>query len=293
MEPKLNWTEVRTAHSVAKHGSVSVAAAALGIHRATVVRHIDALEAQLGVKLFLRHNLGYKPTDLGETLRSRMDQAEEEFAAFTTRCRLREDNLEGELHIACMEICKTLLMPALGDLHDNFPKLVTRITMTQDVLRLEYGEAHAALRLGVKVDDPRYIHEHLADISLGLFAHRRYVDRFGLPKTLEDATDHRFICVAPKTVSTSIHTWLQERVPEESIKYLSDSPLILDNALEDGLGIGFRPLHLHTPQGEYLPVCPELELPNPPLWFVVHVDMLESRRVQTLLTILKQRINQL
>ena len=62
------WTEVRSAYMVAKLGTVSAAADALGVHRATILRHIDALEAELGSKLFQRHQRGYTPTDVGREL---------------------------------------------------------------------------------------------------------------------------------------------------------------------------------------------------------------------------------
>ena len=60
-----NWDEIRTAYQVARIGTVSGAAEALGVHHATVIRHIDALEASLGVKLFQRHARGYTPTEAG------------------------------------------------------------------------------------------------------------------------------------------------------------------------------------------------------------------------------------
>ena len=62
-----NWDEVRTAYQVAKMGTVSGAAEVLGVHHATVIRHVDALEAHLGVKLFQRHARGYTATEAGET----------------------------------------------------------------------------------------------------------------------------------------------------------------------------------------------------------------------------------
>ena len=40
------WAELRTAYQVAKLGTVSAAATALGFHRATVNRHIDVLEEE-------------------------------------------------------------------------------------------------------------------------------------------------------------------------------------------------------------------------------------------------------
>jgi DNA-binding transcriptional LysR family regulator len=42
------WTEIKTSYQVARLGTVRAAADVLGIHRATVIRHIDALEAELG-----------------------------------------------------------------------------------------------------------------------------------------------------------------------------------------------------------------------------------------------------
>ena len=60
-----NWDEIRTAYQVARMGTVSGAAEILGVHHATVIRHIDALEARLGVKLFQRHARGYTATEAG------------------------------------------------------------------------------------------------------------------------------------------------------------------------------------------------------------------------------------
>ena len=58
-----NWDEVRTAYQVARLGTVSGAAEVLGVHHATVIRHIDSLEKRLGTKLFQRHPRGYTPTE--------------------------------------------------------------------------------------------------------------------------------------------------------------------------------------------------------------------------------------
>ena len=61
-----NWDEIRTAFQVARKGTVSGAAEELGVHHATVIRHIDALEQRLGVKLFQRHARGYTATEAGK-----------------------------------------------------------------------------------------------------------------------------------------------------------------------------------------------------------------------------------
>jgi len=63
-----NWNEVRTAYHVARLGTLSAAAEFLGVHHATVIRHIDALETRLQSKLFHRNPRGYMPTEAGRDL---------------------------------------------------------------------------------------------------------------------------------------------------------------------------------------------------------------------------------
>ena len=59
------WNEIHTAYWVARTGTVSGAAKRLGVHRATVNRHIDVLEVAIEARLFLRHRRGYELTDVG------------------------------------------------------------------------------------------------------------------------------------------------------------------------------------------------------------------------------------
>jgi DNA-binding transcriptional LysR family regulator len=62
------WTEVQTAYQVAKLGTVSAAAQALGCHRATINRHVDMLEEELGARVFIRHARAYTITEHGEAV---------------------------------------------------------------------------------------------------------------------------------------------------------------------------------------------------------------------------------
>ncbi|MEM9696925.1 MAG: LysR family transcriptional regulator, partial [Myxococcota bacterium] len=83
------WTELRTAYYVAKLGTVSAAADALQIHRATVLRHVEALEAELGGVLFHRHARGYTPTEAGRDLLRIGAATADQFAQLAGRTRGR------------------------------------------------------------------------------------------------------------------------------------------------------------------------------------------------------------
>lgn len=63
-----HWNELRTALIVAHAGTVQAAAAQIGVHRATVNRHIGLLEAALGTKLFIRSARGYVLTEDGRAI---------------------------------------------------------------------------------------------------------------------------------------------------------------------------------------------------------------------------------
>ena len=82
-----NWDEIRTAFQVARLGTVSGAADVLGVHHATVIRHIDALEGRLGVKLF-------QPifkTHGGVVLLGRGSTVRVEVLSYAVAGRLRQD----------------------------------------------------------------------------------------------------------------------------------------------------------------------------------------------------------
>ena len=58
-----NWEWYRSFVSVLDTGSLSAAGRALGLTQPTVGRHVDSLEAALGLKLFMRSFDGFSPPD--------------------------------------------------------------------------------------------------------------------------------------------------------------------------------------------------------------------------------------
>ena len=118
-----NWDEVRTAYQVARMGTVSGAAEVLGVHHATVIRHIDALEGRLGIKLFQRHARGYTPTEAGEDLLRVAQATDEQFQQLAGRIKGGGNDMTGELVITSLAGLAPLLSPALTDFQLEHPQL--------------------------------------------------------------------------------------------------------------------------------------------------------------------------
>ncbi|MGB0630789.1 MAG: LysR family transcriptional regulator, partial [Alphaproteobacteria bacterium] len=74
----LDWDDLRIFHAAAHHGSLNRSAAALGIHRSTVLRRIERLEAAIGQKVLERGPEGVLLTAAGERLLERTERIAEE-----------------------------------------------------------------------------------------------------------------------------------------------------------------------------------------------------------------------
>ena len=149
-----NWDEVRTAYQVARIGTVSGAAEVLGVHHATVIRHIDALEDRMKVKLFQRHARGYTPTEAGQDLLRVAQTTDDQFNQLAGRLKGQGDDVSGELVVTSLVSMATQVVPILTDFQAMYPDLIIRYLTGDRLFRLEYGEAHVAIRAGAAPDQP-------------------------------------------------------------------------------------------------------------------------------------------
>lgn len=285
-----NWDEIRTALHVAREGTVSGAAARLGVHHATVIRHVDALEARLGVKLFQRHARGYTPTEAGADLMRVGQTTEEQFTHLESRLKGRGDDVSGELIVTTISSVAALAARVLVDLQLRHPGLTVRLETGERLFRMEYGEAHVALRAGRKPDHPDNVVQPLMSLDHTLYAADSYVHRHGLPNGLDDFAGHMFVGPVPAAVRAPFHRWMAETILPDQFALRASDDAALEEAVIQGAGIGF----LRTTVGDRTPgltrVCPPQANWAAPLWLVTHVDLHRTAKVQAALHHLKQAL---
>ena len=285
-----NWDEIRTAFQVARLGTVSGAAEVLGVHHATVIRHIDALEARLGVKLFQRHARGYTPTEAGQDLARGAQTTDDQFSQLAGRIKGQGEGVSGELMVTSLINFSPLMVGALASFQQAYPEIVVRYLTGARLFRLEYGEAHGALRAGPQPDEPDNVVQAFVPQQVGLYAAQSYVDRFGLPDSPEDFADHRFVGHDNPESRAPFQRWLHKTVPYSCVVFRSTDSRVLDLAVQSGTGIGFVARRDAAAMGGLVEVMPPLEDWSSNLWLVTHVDLHRTAKVQALLRYLKDHI---
>ncbi len=283
------WDEMRTAYMVAKLGTVSAASEVLGIHRATIIRHIDSLEGALGAKIFLRHARGYTMTETGTDLLRVASATEEQFTDLANRARGQAQNVSGELIVTSVEVMATFMLPALHVFRAKHRDTQLRYLISGKLMNLDYGEAHIAVRGGPKPDGADSVVQPFFTIKIGLYASQSYVTAHGKPPSIDAFTDHVFVGddrIQPQFVFQS---WLRDTVPADRIVFRSTNQRIQQQAIANGIGIGFCPQHEAEKAG-LIEITPPHDDWDRPYWLVTHVDMHRTAKVQAFLAILKDQV---
>ncbi len=281
------WSEIRTAYEVAKLGSVSAASRALGVHRATVNRHIDALEDELGAPVFFRNPKGYTLTELGEDLLKVAQKTDDLLEDLAGRARGRDGSIIGDLTITSIPNFMNMLMKPILSFRTANPQCKVTIVSSEDLQRLEYGEAHIALRAGTKPDHPDYVVQSFGPVGLNLYAQHDYLSRNGGLDGLTDLSHHQFVLPAQIDTRLPIWAWISDHVSDPKVAVETTDTMAGREAVLAGLGLGILTEFDVAGRTDLTPVLPRNHNWDVPLWLVTHVDLHRTEKVQEMLAHIK------
>ncbi|MEL6300468.1 MAG: LysR family transcriptional regulator [Pseudomonadota bacterium] len=281
------WNEFRSAFFVAKLGTVTAAAEALGVHRATIIRHIDSLEDSLGGKVFFRNAKGYSLTEIGEDLLSVAEATEDQLRQFVGRATSRIPGISGELVVSTVDVIAQAMAPGFHHFISNNPESGLRCSITQEIARLEYGEAHVAIRAGQKPVDPDYVVIPVKPMESALYASKEYADQYRLPKSMDEVSKHPFIGLLHGR-SAGPYTWLNRRRVKPVYRYESNNFYCRVQALEAGLGLAFLPQELAREMDHLVEVMPPSRVWRMNVWLVTHGATHRTAKVQAFINSLRE-----
>jgi len=272
-----SWDFYRTFLAVLQHGSLSAAARDLGLTQPTVGRHIDALEKAVGAELFTRSQQGLLPTDAALALKPYAETLANTAAALLRAASGSKDKVSGTVRISASEVIGTEVLPAiLAELQAKYPDLIVELSASDTVEDLLQREADIAVRMVAPAQEA-LLSRHIGTITLGLFAHRSYIERHGKPETREALRRHKLIGFDRQTAYIRMMRKRYSMLDGVSFSFRSDHSIALHNALRAGIGIGFYQIPLARRDASLVHLLPEIEL-SLDTWVVMHENLKTSPR---------------
>lgn len=244
------WSDLRFFLATARAGSTLGAARELGVNQTTVARRIAALEAALGVRLFERHQDGYRLSEAGEIMLPQAEAVASEAETLERLLAQRSRQLTGVIRVTTPEIIANMMLtPWLAEFMELYPDIKVEVIATDEKLSLTRGEADVAIRAGHMPKESGIVVRRLAEGPWGLYCSKSYAQKRGLATSIEDVNRHWVIGASGPFAKLEPFVWLATNAPGATVRNVCTSLANMVSATKAGHGISALP----TPVGNAEP----------------------------------------
>jgi DNA-binding transcriptional LysR family regulator len=272
----LEWGNVRFFLELARSGSLARAAVRTGMHRNTIIRHVAALEQELGLSLFDRGPQGWTLTAGGEELVALALRVEEGIFAFARHVDASDRQVKGNVRLTtAFHLATNLLVPELPALSSRHPELVVEIAGDQRTVDLSHREADLALRIGRPRAAAGLVTRKMAEIAYGLYASPTYLDGRGEVDFERDT----FLGFNESLAGTPQERWLARIGPRRKVGFRCNGSDTLAAAARAGLGVALLPSLLGDGDPALRRLLPEVPFRNE-IWLLVHGELRRAPRIR-------------
>jgi DNA-binding transcriptional LysR family regulator len=282
MNREPDWALWRSFAAVIAKGSLSGAARSLGLSQPTVGRHIETLEADLGVGLFERNLTGLKPNPTALRLYEPVRKAQAALAEAGIVAAGAQEDEGGTVRLTASTMISNYVLPGImARVRTLHPRIALESVPSDSPENLLMREADIAIRM-FRPTQLELVTRHLGDIPLVPAAHEDYLARRGMPRTLDELWSHDLLGFDRSDAIIAHARKLGFPVSREQFPVRSDDQTHLWELLKAGLGIGFaqKNLVLATPGLVILPV--EVAIPPLPVWLTTHRELFTSHAIRAI-----------
>lgn len=276
-----DWSLVRSFLEVLRRGSLSAAARATGLTQPTIGRHIEQFEQALGLSLFTRSSGGLIPTEAAQALLPHAEAMEASMAALIRAGEMGGDAKapRGTVRITASEAMGQYIVPdILAGIRYLFPEIIFELVLnnrTDDLLR---RDADIAVRM-VRPTQDGLVAKKVGAVTLKLYAHRRYVERFGVPDTVDTLSNAHLIGFDRDNHSARSIAEGILPISRELFAFRCDHDAVQMAALFAGLGIGVMQTGL-AKRHDLVPVLADKITFKLDVWLAVHANQKDQPAIR-------------
>lgn len=183
-------TSMRVYVQAADAGSLSAAARHLGMSPAMATKHVNALEARLGVRLFHRTTRGLSLTEAGASYLEACQRILPEIDAAEAAAASQRVKATGLLRMNVpLSFGMRYVAPLMAEFSRRHPAVTVEMGLSDAQVDLIEGNWDLAIRIGHLTDRALQTRQ-LSDSRLMVCAAPAYLDRSGVPRTVSELTQH-------------------------------------------------------------------------------------------------------
>ena len=282
MNREPDWALWRSFAAVVANGSLSAAARELAISQPTVGRHVETLEADLGLTLFDRTLAGLKPNSTALRLYDPVTRAQAFLAEATIMAEGAQAEHGGTVRITASTIISNYVLPKLLlPIRQHYPAIALEIVPSNSSENLLLREADIAIRM-FRPTQLELISRHLGDLPIVAAAHRSYLERRGTPTTAIELYDHDLIGFDRSDAIIAHSQTIGLPLRREQFVLRSDDQPHLWELMKAGLGIGFGQARLVADTAGMVALPLALAIPALPVWLTTHRELFTSHRIRAI-----------
>jgi DNA-binding transcriptional LysR family regulator len=261
-------------------GSLTKAATSARVSQPTLSRQIRQLERQLGVELFERIASGMRLTESGQKLVEGARRMKVEADGIIRSAQGLDGETIGIVRISASELTANHILPSvLTKLHQLHANIEFEVVATNAVSNLLLREADIAVRMS----PPRQselIARKVAQLKVGIYAHKRYLRQHGIPKSLPDLLTCDLIGYDQD--DSLRKGLLAAGAPKRALRFAfrSDSHETCWQMVRAGFGCGFVTTIVAETDSNVVRVLPTAPVPALPIWLTVHREVRSSKRLR-------------
>jgi DNA-binding transcriptional LysR family regulator len=272
-----SWDDLRVFLAVARAGSASAAALALGLSQPTVSRRVAALARELGVELLRPGARGYELTMAGERLRAHVDRVDRAVLAAQRAIDRLDARAMGTVRLTAPEgLGLVVVAPRLDAFGREHPGIDLVLVAESTVANLSRREADLALRF-VRPRQRELVMRRLAAVPFAPYASPRYLRGHPREQGAGIVPGDELVAMHESLESSPESVWLRAHAPQHRVRVRVHTQLALRSALLAGAGVGILPDYLGDVPGLRRLGAPVLERD---LFLVYHRALRNAERVQ-------------
>ncbi|UJR82909.1 LysR family transcriptional regulator [Sandaracinus amylolyticus] len=232
----VEWDDLRYVLAIARDGTLSRAAARLGVSHTTVARRVRAIEQTLGVRLFDQTPDGFVATAAGRDVASVAERMESDVLSLEGRVLGRDERLQGTLRLATMDILFRRYQGALSSFMTRYPSVELTVVVSDREVSLARREADVAIRM-TSAPPEHLVGRRIGRVEFAVYGSKALVEHMG-----PDATyaEYPWIHWDERLDMRWLDGWLAAHAPGARIAMRVDaSSMVMRQAIAAGIGVHF------------------------------------------------------